>query len=157
MDKKLHRIAVTTIVYNQQGKYLITKRSETEKAFPGKWHVPGGGLTIDDYINSKPTTPNGQWYRVVETTLRRELREEVNVEVGKPEYLLDLVFIRPDNVPILVLSYFAEYLSGDVKLDKDTVDFKWVTLDEAKNYDLIDGIYEELAEVDTIIKARNAK
>jgi 8-oxo-dGTP pyrophosphatase MutT (NUDIX family) len=154
MDKELHRIAITTIVYNDEGKYLITKRSETKKAFPGKWTVPGGGLTTDDYTQDPPTTAAGQWYNAVEKTLRRELLEEVNVEVGKPEYLLDLTFIRPDNVPVLVLSFFAKYAGGDVKYDEDTVDHAWVTVEEAKGYDLIDGIYEEIEEVDKILKSR---
>lgn len=154
MDKELHRIAITTIVYNDEGKYLITKRSETKKAFPGKWTVPGGGLNTDDYTQDPPTTAAGQWYNTVEKTLRRELLEEVNVEVGKPEYLLDLTFIRPDNVPVLVLSYFAKYVSGEVKYDEDTVDHAWVTVEEAKGYDLIDGIYEEIEEVDKILKSR---
>lgn len=60
MDKELHRIAITGIVYKGDGKYLITKRSEKKKAFPGKWHLPGGGLSTDDYVNDAPTTPNGQ-------------------------------------------------------------------------------------------------
>lgn len=155
MDKELHRIAITTIVYNKDGKYLITKRSETKKAFPGKWHVPGGGLDIDDYIHSEATTADKQWYHVVERTLRRELREETGIEVEKPEYLLDLTFIRPDNIPVLVLSYFAKHASGNVVLgDDDTIDFAWVSLEEAKGYDLINGIYEELEEVDKILKSR---
>lgn len=154
MDKELHRIAITTVVYNSEGKYLITKRSEKKKAFPGKWHVPGGGLDTDDYVNSEPTTDDHQWYNTVEKTLRRELKEEVNIEVGKPEYLLDITFIRPDGIPVLVLSYFAEYLSGDIALDEDTVDFAWVTPEEAKGYDLIKGIDEEIAMADKILKSR---
>ncbi len=154
MDKELHRVSITTIVYNDDGKYLITRRSPAKKAFPGKWTVPGGGLTTDDYTNSEPTTSAGQWYNTVEKTLRRELLEEVNIEVGKPEYLLDLTFIRPDNVPVLVLSYFAKYVSGDVKHDEDTVDHAWVSVEEAKDYDLIDGIYDEIVDVEKILMER---
>lgn len=43
MDKELHRIAITGIIYNDEGKYLITRRSLEKKVFPGKWTVPGGG------------------------------------------------------------------------------------------------------------------
>ena len=154
MDNELHRVAITTIVYNDDGKFLITKRSEAKKAFPGKWTVPGGGLTTDDYTNDTPTTPSGQWYHTVEKTMRRELREEVNIEIEKPEYLLDLTFIRPDNVPVLVLSYFAKYVSGDVTYDEDTVDHAWVSVQEAKEYDLIDGIYEEIVDVEKILISR---
>lgn len=151
-DKELHRVALTAIIYNDLGQYLITQRSLTKKAFPGKWTVPGGGLEIDDYINATPTTAAGQWYNALTNTLRREVKEEVNLEIEKPEYLLDLTFIRPDGVPVVVLSYYAKYKSGEVKLDDDSVDYKWVTLEEAKSYDIIDGIWEEIEMVGKILK-----
>jgi 8-oxo-dGTP pyrophosphatase MutT (NUDIX family) len=150
-DKELHRIAITCIIYKDGGKYLVTKRSPTKKAFPNKWTVPGGGLSTDDYV-STPPTHNGQWYGAVEIALRREVHEEVNIEIGTPSYLLDLTFVRPDGIPVLVLSYYAHYVSGDVKLDEDAVEYKWVTLNEAKELDLISGIYEELEMVDKLLK-----
>ncbi len=151
-DKELHRIALTAIIYNDEGKFLLTQRSLTKKAFPGKWTVPGGGLNIDDYMHTPPTTAAGQWYHSLENTLRREVREEVNLEIEKPQYLLDLTFIRPDGIPVVVLSYYAKYKSGEIKLDDDSIDFKWVTLAEAKDYDLIAGIWEEIEMVDKILK-----
>ncbi len=157
MDKELHRIAITGIIYNDDGKYLVTKRSLEKKAFPGMWTVPGGGISTDDYIDTPPTHANGQWYNIVEQTLRREIKEEVNVEIEKPEYLLDLTFIRPDNVPVLVLSYMCKYASGEVKIEGDngdTIDFAWATLEDLKSYELIDGILEEIEMVDKILKSR---
>ncbi|MFA6416392.1 MAG: NUDIX domain-containing protein [Candidatus Paceibacterota bacterium] len=154
-DKELHRIAITAIIFNQSGQYLITKRSPTKKAFPNKWTVPGGGLEVDDYINDQPTTSAGQWYGALEKTLRREVKEEVNLEISKPQYLLDLAFITPQGIPSVVLSYYAAYESGEVKLDEDATDYKWVTFEEAKNYDLIDGILGEIEMVDKILKNKN--
>lgn len=147
MDKELHRIATTCIIYNSEKKYLVTKRSPTKKVHPNKWTVPGGGLSTDDYVGKAETYP-GQWYGPIETALRREVQEEVNVEIGKTEYLLDLTFIRPDGIPVLVLSYYAPYISGEVKLDEDAVEFKWVTLEEARSLDLIQGIFDEIEMVD---------
>lgn len=154
-DKEMHRIAVTAIIYKPNRTYLITRRSLAKKAFPGKWMVPGGGVSIDDYINEKPT--HGlQWYNVVEKTLRREVREEVGLEIGAPEYLLDLTFVRPDNIPVLVLSYFAPHVGGDakIKLDADTVDAAWVTVQEAEKYELLEGLLDEIKMVDEILKKR---
>jgi len=54
MDKELHRIASTCIIH-KNGKYLLLQRSFEKKAFPGKWTVPGGGLTTDDYMNTPKT------------------------------------------------------------------------------------------------------
>jgi 8-oxo-dGTP pyrophosphatase MutT (NUDIX family) len=133
----------------------VTKRSLSKKAFPGKWTVPGGGLEVDDYIHDEPTTHSGQWYGALERTLRREIREEVNVEIGRPEYLMDLTFVRPDGIPVLVLSYYAKYESGEVKLDDDAVDYRWATLTEARQLDMIDGIWEEMEVVDRIIRGED--
>ncbi len=160
-NKELHRIVSTTIIVKDgpstssgQAKYLITKRSPTKKVFPGKWTVPGGGLEVDDYINTPKTTAAGQWYFAVENSLRREIKEEVNLAVGKLNYLLDLTFIRPDGIPVITLSYWGYYKSGKVKLDEDSIDYKWVTLKEAKKYDLIEGIWEEIEMVDKILNQK---
>ena len=150
-NKELHRIDVTAIIH-RDGKYLIIKRAPHKKSFPNKWTVPGGGMEVDDYINTPVSNKAGQWYYVVEKTLRREIREEVNLEVEKPEYLLDLVFISPDGQPHIVLSYYAKYKSGEVKLDADSTEYKWVTLEEAKSYDIIDGIWDEIEMADKVIR-----
>ena len=71
--------------------------------------------------------------------------------MGKLKYLLDIAFIRPDNVPVIILSFYCQYQSGEVKLDEDSIDHAWVTYEEAKNYDLIEGILEEIEMVDKIL------
>ena len=52
------------------------------------------------------------------------------------------------------MSYYAKYKSGDTKLDEDSIDYKWVSLSEAKDYDIIDGIWEEIEMVDKIVKGK---
>src|SRR3989344_1143751 len=152
MDKELHRIVTTAIIYTKDRKFLITKRSLKKKAFPGKWTVPGGGLTVDDYVNTKPTHEGQrQWYGALMNNLRREIKEEVNLEIGKPEFLVDIAFIRPDNIPVLVLSFYAPFVSGEVKLDEDSIEYIWVTYEEAKKYDLIDGILDEIRDVNNLL------
>lgn len=153
-NQKLHRITSTAIIY-KDGKYLITKRSLAEKAFPGRWHVPGGTLETDDYVNTSPTTKDGTWYFVIEESLRREIREEVSLEMGKIKYLCDMIFIRPDGIPGVILSFFAPYKSGEVKLDEDNIDFAWVTYEEAKKYDLIEGILDEIRMVEEILNGKS--
>src|SRR3990167_3738811 len=112
-DKELHRIVTTALIYKPNLTYLITKRAMHKKVMPGKWTIPGGGLTMDDYIDSTPSTQGAkQWYGALEISLRREIREEVNLGIGKLEFLTDLTFIRPDGIPVLCLSYFAPYVSN---------------------------------------------
>jgi 8-oxo-dGTP pyrophosphatase MutT (NUDIX family) len=158
-DKELHRVTTTAIIYNDEGKFLVTKRAMHKKHFPGKWTVPGGGLSTDDYTNLPLTHHDkhaNQWYFSVTNALKREVKEEVGLEIGKPEYLLDLTFIKGDGVPVLVLSYFAKYISGDVVLDEDATEYAWISVEDLTNYDLIEGIDGEIKMVDDILKSRKA-
>lgn len=154
-SRELHRVVPTVIIYNDQGKFLLIKRSPMLKVFPSKWHCPGGGLSMDDYDHLPSTSDSHkQWYNVVEEALKREAREEAGVEIEKPEYLLDVVFIRPDGIPVVVLSYFAKYAGGDVKISEEAVEHVWATFEECKNYDLIDGMLGEIEMVHKILEKR---
>lgn len=155
MDKELHRVVTTALIYKPNFIYLVTKRALHKKVMPGKWTIPGGGLKVDDYINTPPSTTEAkQWYGTLEKSLRREIREEVNLEIGKPEFFTDLTFISPESTPVLCLSYFAPYISGEVKLDDDATEFAWITIEKVGDYDFIDGMAGEIKEVDEILKKR---
>lgn len=152
LDPRLHFVAVTAII-EKDGKFLITKRSPDEKAFPSKWTVPGGKFVLTEYQNLPRTSPNHpRWYNVAEFVLRKEVREEAGLEIERPAYLTDLVFVRPDGYPVVTFSFWARYKSGEVKLNHEMTDFAWVTAEEAKKYDLIDGIEEEIADVGRLLK-----
>lgn len=143
INRYLHEVAITAIIV-KDGKYLITRRSLTKKRFPGKWTVPGGKIETSDYLKLPKDT---QFYRynVLERTLKREIKEEVGLEVNNVEYVTSLARVHEDSNPSLVISCMADYVSGKVKLQKEENDrFRWVSLKEAKKYDLLDGIYDEL-------------
>lgn len=150
MDKELHRITSTCIIH-KEGKYLLLQRSFNKKVFPGKWTVPGGGLSIDDYIDT-PKTTSDHWYYALENSLRREIKEEAGIEVGKINYLCDMTFIRPDNIPVIILSFYASHQSGEIKLDNESINHVWATCEELKNHDLIEGIADEIKMVHEVLK-----
>ena len=147
---KTHYIAVTCIIVKDE-KFLITKRAPHEKHFPNRWTVPGGKLEADDYQSRKLDTDNA-WYNVLENLAKREIFEETGLKVKDMGYVTSLVFMRPDGIPTLVISLYAHYDSGEVKLDSSMSDYTWVGVNEAKNYEFISGIYEEIQMVDKILK-----
>jgi 8-oxo-dGTP pyrophosphatase MutT (NUDIX family) len=151
LDPRLHFVVATAIV-EKDGKFLIAKRAATEKAFPNKWTVPGGKLVYSEYKNLPYETEFPQWYNMCEWVVRKEVMEEVGVEVKDVKYLTDLVFVRPDGYPVVTLSFWCKYVSGDPRPGKDLTDVAWVTAAEAKQYDMIDGIPEEIGEVEKILK-----
>ncbi len=152
--KKAYYVDVTGIIVKGE-KYLITKRAPHKIAFPNKWTVPGGKLETKDYEDSKSDTDAGHWYNICENTLRREVMEETGLKIKNIKYLTSLVFRRPDNIPVVVISLFADHDDGDVKLCPDSTEHAWVTLEQAKDYDLIDGIYEELEMLDNHLKGNS--
>ena len=146
-DKNLVHYVSATVIIVRDGKFLIAKRAEWEKAFAGRWTVPGGKLKVLDYALREKDSKY-QWHNVVEDLCKAECREEVGLEISDINYVTSLVFVREDKVPVLVLSMWAEAKSENVFLDKSMTDYKWVTFDEAKSYDLIEGIWEELEMVE---------
>ena len=142
-------VAITAIIV-KDGKYLVTRRSPEKKRWPGMWTVPGGHLDPSDFLDLPKETMD-YWYNILEKVLRREVMEEVGIEIDNIEYLTSLAMVHQDDLsgnavsPSLVISCLADYTSGDIKLQLEETDkAEWVTLEEAKEMPLIDGIYDEL-------------
>jgi len=151
-DKNQAHYITSTVILVKEGKFLIAKRAEWEKAFPGKWTIPGGKLEVLDYALLKKDTSE-HWYNVLEDLSKREVMEEVGLEIKNLNYVTSLVYIRLDKIPSLVISFWAEPVGDFVKLCHALTEYKWVSLEEAKNYDLIEGIYEELEILDKKLKS----
>ena len=147
----IHYVVVTGILINTEGKFLIVKRADWEKAFPGRWTVPGGKLEVLDYVLRNKDTPH-HWYNVFEDLLKREVMEEVGLEIKNIDYVTSMVYIRPDNIPCLIVSLFAEPKIENVRLCNALTEYAWVSLGEAKNFDLIEGIYDELVILNKKLK-----
>lgn len=152
-NSKIFNILATAIILKRPFKvgekpiYLITQRSDSEKTFPGMWTVPGGKLGTDDYT-TLPRQTEHYWYGVIETALRREVKEEVGLAIKNIWYLTSLARVQDEGHGSLVISFVADWAGGKVKLDDDMQDFAWVTYKEAKKYKLIDGILDEFLMIE---------
>ena len=142
-----HYVVITGIIVNSEGKYLIVKRADWEKAFPGRWTVPGGKLEVLDYVLRKKDTEH-HWYNVCEDLLKREVQEEVGLKIENIGYVTSLVYLREDKIPCLIISLSAKAKNENVRLENSLTEYEWVNLENAKKYDLIEGIYEEIEILD---------
>ena len=115
--------------------------------------MPGGKLEVLDYALRGKDTPH-HWYNVVEDLLKKEVEEEVGLGVENFGYVTSMIYVRDDNVPCLILSLYGDAVGEGVRLCNALTEYKWVSLEEARNYDLIEGILEEIQMVDKILKGK---
>ncbi len=155
-QEKLFNLVATAIILKEpykkgiSPKYLIMQRSDREETFPRMWVVPGGKLSTKDYTDL-PRETEHYWYNVLEKALKREVKEEANIDIKNIWYLTSLARVIDKGHGSLVLSFVADYAGGNIKIDNNMQDFVWVTYKEAKKYDLIDGILDELWMTERIL------
>jgi len=109
-------LAAIAIIEND-GKILIARRQKDDP-LKGKWEFPGGKIMAGE-------TP--------EECLRRELREEldIDIEVGDLLYSTQHVY---NHIAVELYFYEITYLSGEIKL-KEYHDIRWVGKKDLRNYD----------------------
>ena len=157
-QNKLFYFVANVVIYREgDGRCLILKRSESEKVHPGKYCVPGGKLEWEQMDLARPTRLNGDvldFENAAEELLVREAREEAGVEIeNELKYINSNAFVRPDEIPVVLVKFAAKYKSGEVKVEAGAFsDFAWVNAEEIKNYDCIKGIDEEVKQTIELFK-----
>lgn len=154
-NKLFYFVATATVYRKRDGLCLILKRSQKEKAHPGLWCVPGGKLEHEDLFSEKPNRINydiPNWQGMVEKLVSREVLEECGIHVTNVTHIDDVVFIRPDHVPVVCLKFASIYKSGKIKHAPEFDDYAWVNPKEIKNYKIIKGIDQEIEKTITLFK-----
>jgi 8-oxo-dGTP pyrophosphatase MutT (NUDIX family) len=157
-ENKLFYFVANVVIYRESDeRCLILKRDPREKVHPNKYAVPGGKLEWEQFDINKPTRINGDvldFQDAAEELLAREAKEEAGVEIGRElKYINSVAFVRPDEIPVVLVKFAAKYVSGEVKPEPGSfVDFAWVNAEEIKKYDCIMGIKEEIAKAIELFK-----
>lgn len=150
-ENKLFYFVANVFIYREEdGRCLILKRSMREKVHPGRYAVPGGKLEWEQMDLKNPTRMNGDvldFEDAVEELLIREAKEEAGIEIAKSlKYINSVAFVRPDEIPVVLVKFAAKYKSGEVSPEQGAFDeYAWVNEEEVKKYECIDGIHEEVA------------
>ena len=149
-DKLFYFVASVVVYREDDGRCLILRRGEQEKAHPGKYGVPGGKLEWQDLDIASPTRLNGDildYEDAVEKLLVREVKEEAGIAIDQDfHYINSVAFIRPDEIPVVLVKFAAKYKGGEVQLERGAFsDYAWVNNKEVKNYNCIEGVTEEIA------------
>ena len=112
-------IKVVAALIENNGKFLIAKRSTGDKNVLGKWEFPGGKVK-----------ENESEFKAIE----REIKEEFEIDVKAKEFVTNNIFKYPEKEVDLKL-YKCDYINGTIKLH-DHSEYKWVNKDDLLNYDL---------------------
>jgi len=128
MNKSNFGIAVKAFIISDDSILLI-KRSLKDKHKPGVWEVPGGRL---NELSEDPILG-----------LKREVKEEIglNIEVISPIRVHS--FTRDDNQKITMISFLCKPLNSEIILSTEHSEAKWVSKKEVKTL-LVSDFHENI-------------
>lgn len=117
--KYLHR-EIAAIVYDKKRRILLQQRSFTKKVDPGIWTVTvAGHVTYDDTL---------------ETTVNKELKEEMGITVPKFIYLFREKVFKPTETHFCHW-FIGQYDGGEIVIEPTEVEsYKWVTEQEFPDF-----------------------
>lgn len=121
MSNNLYIVNVEGAIYKGE-KWLIIKRSEKEEHAPGLLSLVGGKVEVNEAQDD-----------ILENTLRREIREEVGIEVSdEMHYLESKIFLASDGQLVVDPVFVCKYESGEARpVDRDEVgEVYWMTCEE---------------------------
>mgnify|MGYP001615940417 CR=1 FL=1 len=125
-------VVVVTAIIKHKDQFLILKRSPSMDIHPNKWSFPGGKLEHGEDIIE---------------CLSREIKEETNLEIQKElQFISSYTYERPNKDWTLGFCFAVTSKSEKVKLSLEFTEHKWIAKKELKNYDLIEGLSEEISK-----------
>jgi 8-oxo-dGTP diphosphatase len=112
---------VTAALIKDRHKILIAQRGRT-KRFGWQWEFPGGKVRSGE-------TP--------EACLRREIKEELNLEIQIEEHCCTVHHKYPD-FQIELMAFWCSIVGGALQLEEHE-QIKWVTIPEMKQYNFVEA------------------
>lgn len=114
-------IVAKAVVFNEEGKLLALRRSETDERRPLQWDLPGGWVEDgEDFVQATV----------------RETAEETGVDLDS--HTLCLVFTKTaikkpkdESMNVMWLFFLAKTKADTVTVSSEHSEHKWMTIDEA--------------------------
>lgn len=114
------------------GRILMLRRPDTARSYPGRWSLCAGKI-------EKGETP--------EAAAVREIMEETQIEVSKPQKSLPAVFVREKDIIWKVYPFLFKADGKTPKLNHENLDYKLVSFEEMKTLPLVDKTIEAVEEL----------
>ena len=130
------RFACVCILFNEENKILLLKRSESDDWMAGKFALVGGGC---------------EEHEIPEETMIREIKEETNLSVKKPK----LVYSTIEGNTFVYVFIAKTNNSDRMKINDEHTGYVWVNSSEISTHDTVPNIMDMIKRVHEILIANN--
>jgi 8-oxo-dGTP diphosphatase len=130
------KFACVCIVFNEENKLLLVKRSENDNWMAGKYALIGGGVEENE---------------IPEECIIREAKEETNLTLKKPK----LVYSTIEGRTFLYVFVSKVTNSDKIKLNDEHTGYVWLDSGEIEKYDTVPNLMEMIRKVHSILLANN--
>lgn len=133
MNQKPFCFSVKAVVANQDGEYLVIRRSMLAKNNGGGWDLPGGKCDPGESLD---------------VALRREVAEETGLDVC----LTCVLGAGQTELPDRVVAYVfveAQASAGQVKLSEEHTEHRWLSCSELGSLPIPEPFHKFLCEFAT--------
>ena len=130
--EKYQKIGVTAFILNDNHQVLLIRRSDKEKFLPNYYEMPGGKLEFGESM---------------EEALKREIREEVNLEIELLKIYSSFSYISKNGsrhtIDIQCYAKLTDNNEG-LKLSDAHDDYVWVSENDVSNFLISDLMKESI-------------
>jgi 8-oxo-dGTP diphosphatase len=120
---KPFRLAVKAVIFDEQGRCLLIRRSNQCRNFVGQWEWPGGKVDPgEDFADA----------------VVREAKEESSLDVEITGLAGATQFEMP-TVNVVLLCMETRLNAGKVRLSEEHDDFAWVPLSDLGKWDIVES------------------
>ena len=111
-------VATKAIVVNNQGQYLILKKSDKEDINPETYDLPGGRISFGEKL---------------EDAVKREVKEETGLDVEPGQVFNAWTFTKDDSFQLVGVDFICKLIGGEVKLSEEHSEVYWMSLAEVES------------------------
>ncbi len=128
---------VILALIKKDNKYLLTRRVDDNKDYDNKWQIPGGSL---------------EFAETIEEGLRREVREELGVEIDNLQMIpqIDISVRGSWQGLFIVFVCTMRNKNQSIYLNEEASEYGWFTKQEALKLTLLRGCDEMLEEAEKL-------
>ena len=124
-NKTLSGFSEKAFIFNEDGKILTIRRTETAPSNPLKWDVPGGVVEFGEDVYD---------------AVKRETLEESGLEVKNLSPFDIYAYVTSSGDYWMTVAYKASVAGGEFKVSNEHDLHNWVTIDEFLKLDISDKL-----------------